>query len=140
MGEVYEAQDLELGEPVAIKAIHSEILDRPNSISQFKREVNLARKVTHPNVCRIFDLFRHKSNDAGVSADAVFVSMELLHGRTLAETLDHNRRMTMERALPIVKQMTGALRAAHAVGIVHRDFKPGNVVLVQAKNPKQLGR
>src|ERR1700746_2708260 len=55
MGEVYGAQDLELGDPVAIKAIHSEILNRPDSISQFKREVNLARKVTHPNVCRIFD-------------------------------------------------------------------------------------
>jgi serine/threonine protein kinase len=138
MGEVYEAQDLELGEQVAIKAIHSEILDRPDSISQFKREVNLARKVTHPNVCRIFDLFRHKSNGAEANADAVFVSMELLHGRTLAETLDHDRRMTMERALPIVKQMAGALRAAHDVGIVHRDLKPGNVVLVQAKNSETV--
>jgi serine/threonine protein kinase len=65
MGEVYEADDLELGEHVAIKAIHTEILAKPNSISQFKREVNLARKVTHPNVCRIFDLFRHKPNGDG---------------------------------------------------------------------------
>jgi eukaryotic-like serine/threonine-protein kinase len=116
MGEVYEAQDLELGEHVAIKAIHSEILERPSSISQFKREVNLARKVTHPNVCRIFDLFRHKPNGDAANADAVFVSMELLHGKTLAETLQQNRRMSMEQAFPLVKQMACALRAAHDVG------------------------
>jgi serine/threonine protein kinase len=138
MGEVYEAHDLELGEHVAIKAIHSEILEKPNSISQFKREVNLARRVTHPNVCRIFDLFRHKPNGAEANADAVFVSMELLHGRTLAETLEQNRRITMERTLPIVKQMACALRAAHDVGIVHRDFKPGNVVLVQGQSSESV--
>src|SRR5215813_2390305 len=94
MGEVYEAHDLELGEHVAIKAIHSEILEKSSSITLFKREVNLARKVTHPNVCRIFDLFRHKPNGGGDAADAVFVSMELLYGTTLAETLRKNGRMS----------------------------------------------
>src|SRR5437588_2092663 len=134
MGEVYEADDLELGEHVAIKAIHSEVLEKPNAIAQFKREVHLARKVTHPNVCRIFDLFRHDQGSEGSDAETVFVSMELLHGRTLAQTIEESGRMTMEAALPLVKQMASALRAAHDVGIVHRDPKPGNVVLVQTQS------
>jgi serine/threonine protein kinase len=134
MGEVYEAEDLELGERVAIKAIHSEILEGADSISRFKREVNLARKVTHPNVCRVFDLFRHTRSGSTGDRDAVFISMELLHGKTLAETLEQHRRLTMEHALPLVRQMGCALQAAHDAGIVHRDFKPGNVVLVNARS------
>jgi len=138
MGEVYEAHDLELGEHVAIKAIHSEFLAKPSSITLFKREVNLARKVTHPNVCRIFDLFRHKTNGSGEATDAVFVSMELLHGKTLAETIRQTRRMSVEQALPLVKQMACALKAAHDAGIVHRDFKPGNVVLVEKRDSEAI--
>jgi eukaryotic-like serine/threonine-protein kinase len=120
MGEVYEAEDLELGEHVAIKAIHSEILERSNALSQFEREVHLARKVTHCNVCRIFDLFRHKTNGDLGSADTVFVSMELLHGKTLAQTLEQTRRMSMEQAFPLVKQMASALAAAHSLQLAAR--------------------
>src|SRR5579863_9530859 len=119
MGEVYEAEDQELRERVAVKTIRAEILSQPNAVARFKREVHLARKVTHPNVCRIFDLFRHKSESG--HEETVFISMELLHGKTLGEQLKAGR-MDMSEALPLVEQISAALGAAHAVGIVHRDF------------------
>ena len=104
MGELYEAEDLELHERVALKTILSGIADDERTeIAMFKREVHLARQVTHPNVCRIFDVFRHRpfdgaqgrpfdaaqgrSGDAGSdpASEVVFLTMELLHGKTLAE-------------------------------------------------------
>jgi eukaryotic-like serine/threonine-protein kinase len=130
MGEVYEAEDQELRERVAVKTIRPDILVQPNAMARFKREVYLARKVTHPNVCRIFDLFRHKPEGGSERDEIVFISMELLRGKTLAARVKDGVRMSMSEALPLVGQMASALAAAHDVGIVHRDFKPGNVVLV----------
>jgi serine/threonine protein kinase/Tol biopolymer transport system component len=126
MGEVYEAEDLELHERLGIKTLRPEVLQQPNAIERFKREVQLARKVTHPNVCRIFDLYRDKSN----GSEVVFVTMEFLRGETLAEHVKHQGRIGTQEALPLITQMASALGAAHQAGIVHRDFKPGNVVLV----------
>jgi serine/threonine protein kinase len=103
-------------------------LDISNAASRFKREIHLARKVTHPNVCRIFDLFRHAPSQGG--EETLFVSMELLHGTTLAEKLEVTGSIPMQEALPLVTQMASALSAAHDVGIVHLDFKPSNVVQV----------
>jgi tetratricopeptide (TPR) repeat protein/TolB-like protein/tRNA A-37 threonylcarbamoyl transferase component Bud32 len=131
MGEVYEAEDQELREPVAVKTIRPEILAQPNALARFKREVHLARKVTHPNVCRIFDLFHHRPEGGSVQEETVFISMELLNGKTLEARLKEAGRMSAGEALPLLRQMASALAAAHAVGIVHRDFKPGNVVLVR---------
>jgi serine/threonine protein kinase len=130
MGEVYEAEDEELRERVAVKTIRPEILVQPNALTRFKREVHLARKVTHRNVCRIFDLFRHKPDAGSVQEEIVFISMELLYGKTLGARLKESGPMSVGEASPLVGQMASALTAAHAVGIVHRDFKPGNVVLV----------
>src|SRR5271165_493739 len=130
MGEVYEADDQELRERVAVKTIRPEILVQSNAMARFKREVLLARKVTHPNVCRIFDLFRHRPEGGGERDEIVFISMELLRGKSLAARLKERGRMGMGEALPLIGQMASALAAAHDVGIVHRDFKPGNVVLV----------
>ena len=130
MGEVYEAEDQELREHVAVKTIRPEILVQSSAMVRFKREVHLARQVTHPNVCRIFDLFRHKQNRGNGQEEAVFISMELLNGRTLAGHLQQHGSMTCAQALPLVNQMVAALSAAHQLGIVHRDFKPGNVMLV----------
>jgi serine/threonine protein kinase/tetratricopeptide (TPR) repeat protein len=126
MGEVYEVEDLELHEHLGIKTLRSELLQQANAIERFKREVHLARKVTHPNVCRVFDLFRDRSSNE----ELVFVTMEFLRGETLAHFLRRHGRMSLEESLPLIKQMASGLSAAHRAGIVHRDFKPGNVVLV----------
>ncbi len=127
MGEVYEADDLELHDHVAIKTLRPETLQEVNAITALRSEVQLARKVTHPNVCRIYDLFRHR----GEGAEIVFISMEFLRGETLGSRLIHQGRMGLGEALPIITQMASGLSAAHEAGIVHGDFKPGNVLLVQ---------
>lgn len=137
MGEVYEAEDQELRERVAVKTIRREILVQANAMARFKREVFLARKVTHPNVCRIFDLFRHKPEDGSVNEEIVFISMELLRGKTLTARMN-GRKMSVSDTLPLVVQMASALQSAHDVGIVHRDFKPGNVVLVGAAGERAV--
>jgi len=133
MGEVYEAEDIELKARRAIKIIRPEILNQSNAVARFRREVRLAQEVTHPNVCRVFDIFRHKSEVSGIH-DVWLVSMELLHGETLTDRLREKGRMSLDEALPLINQMTSALGAAHRAGIVHRDFKPGNVMLVASEN------
>jgi serine/threonine protein kinase/tetratricopeptide (TPR) repeat protein len=131
MGAVYEAEDLELGGHVALKTIRPETAADPRTIERFKQEIYLARKVTHPNVCRIFDLFHHPVPSSG--GEVMFVTMELLRGETLAQRLRRTGRMSAAELLPLVTQMADGLHAAHQVGIVHRDFKPSNVVLVPLK-------
>ncbi|MDE3188565.1 MAG: protein kinase [Acidobacteriota bacterium] len=126
MGEVYEAEDLELQMPVAIKVVRPEIADYPGAMSRFKREVHLAKQVTHPHVCRIFDLFRHRDPEGG---DVIFLSMELLRGQTLAERLRQSGRLSLDEAVTIIRQVASALDAAHSAGILHRDLKPGNIML-----------
>ncbi len=136
MGEVYEAKDLDLGERVALKTIRSDISSEPHTMARFKQEIQLARRVTHPNVCRMFDLGRHRPPpETDPSASVVtFLTMELLEGETLTARLRRVGRMTTAEALPLVQQMAEALASAHDVGVVHRDFKPGNVMLVPSKS------
>src|SRR6266568_4719055 len=133
MGEVYEAEDLELGRTVALKTIRPEIATEPRIVQRFKREITLSLKVTHPNVCRIFDLFHHRGEWGTGVAELSFLAMELLRGETLASRLRAVGRMTSAEALPIVEQMAAGLDAAHRAGVVHRDFKSANVVLVPAE-------
>jgi serine/threonine protein kinase/Tol biopolymer transport system component len=125
MGEVYEAIDLELGESVALKTIRSEIAADGHTVSRFRKEIQLARKVTHANVCRVFDIERHSSPEG----DIVILSMELLRGETLANRLRRLGAMSVDDAGPLVLQMIHGLTAAHRAGVIHRDFKPGNVYL-----------
>jgi tetratricopeptide (TPR) repeat protein/TolB-like protein len=131
MGELYEAEDLELHEHVALKAMRPEIASDEHANRRFRREVQLARQVTHPNICRIFDLFQHQP--PGGRPPVVFVTMELLEGETVSDRLHRDGRFTAETALPLVAQMADALAAAHQAGIVHRDFKSSNVMLLNAK-------
>ena len=141
MGEVYEARDLELGERLALKAIRPEISSDQRIITRFKHEVQLARRVAHHNVCRVFDFGRHlraaSETDGAVSA-INFLTMELLPGETLAKHLGRVGCMTIDEALPVIQQMVEALAAAHKVGVIHRDFKPSNVILVPTASTDDL--
>jgi serine/threonine protein kinase/DNA-binding NarL/FixJ family response regulator/tetratricopeptide (TPR) repeat protein len=140
MGELYEAEDLELRERVALKTILSTVAEDERSVQLFKREVHLARQVTHPNICRIFDVYRHRlATPPGAAApppDVLFLSMELLHGETLAERLRREGRFSGADFLLVLRQMTAGLAAAHRAGVVHRDFKSPNVMLVTPQPPE----
>jgi tRNA A-37 threonylcarbamoyl transferase component Bud32 len=127
MGEVYEAEDLELQVRVALKTLRASLDPDTDTLARFKREVNLARSVTHPNVCRIFDFGIHKRVDDHERVP--FFTMEYLEGVTLSERLQQGP-MAPDEAFPLVVQMTQALDAAHAAGIIHRDFKSPNVMLL----------
>jgi serine/threonine protein kinase len=129
MGQVYEAEDLELHKRVAVKAINDELAANPEMISRLKREVQLAHQVTHPNVCRIFDFGQQRSSGSGPSL--AFITMELLSGETLAQRVQRGP-LAAQEALPIVRQLAGALAAAHCAGVIHRDFKSDNIILLNA--------
>jgi tetratricopeptide (TPR) repeat protein len=129
MGEVYEARDLEgVAETVALKTLLPEIAGDESMIARFKQEIALSRKVAHPNVCRVFDLSRH---DAADGRSIIFLTMEFLAGETLADRL-RGGPMSEAEALPLLEQMAAALDASHEAGVIHRDFKPSNVMLVPA--------
>lgn len=126
MGEVFEVEDLVVGTRVALKALRAD-RTAPAMVERLRRELALARKITHRNVCRIHDLGDHEGR--------VFLTMELLEGETLSERLQRGRP-DHEAALAIADQLVAGLAAAHAEGIVHRDFKSSNVMLVGEGRPR----
>lgn len=120
-GEVYEAEDRERAEIVALKIFRAEVATAGH-VSWLRREVQMAQRVRHGNVCRVFDF---------VSTEGlVFLTMEYLEGETLASILERQGAMTERQALPLVRQIVAGLAAAHGQGVVHRDLKPGNVMVV----------
>ena len=141
MGEVYEAEDEELKERVAVKTARFENVQTLHEIERFRREIQLARKVTHPNVCRTFDVFRHGAVPSGDGPSQILiVSMELLAGETLDKRIRAHGRFKTAEAFPLVEQLCAGLAAAHRVGIVHRDFKSSNVMLVPQQAGPALGQ
>lgn len=127
MGEVYEAEDLELRQAVALKTVHPRDATHEVAIERFKREIHLARRVTHANVCRIYDVGYHARPDG---TSVIYLTMELLEGETLASRIRRQGTLSPAESLPIAHQMIAALSAAHAAGVIHRDFKSENVFLV----------
>ena len=127
MGEVYEVWDSDLKERIALKTIRLDIASSPIAIERFKREVKQARTISHVNVCRVYEAF----SDELISGDRIwFLTMELLEGPTLSEYLREHGPLPAAQVLELVEQMAGGLTAAHELGIVHRDFKSSNVMLV----------
>jgi serine/threonine protein kinase/Tfp pilus assembly protein PilF len=124
MGAVYEAEDMELGERVALKTIHTEMAANPRMLLRFKKEIQLAKRISHPNVCRIHDL----GIDESTSESLAFLTMELILGETLAQHL-HANRLTIDEVENIAMQVAAGLSAAHKAGVVHRDLKSRNVIL-----------
>lgn len=127
MGEVYAAHDLVLGEDVALKILMYRKDDAASAMARLRAEVQLARRVTSRHVCRIFDLGVHKL-DTG--AELLFLTMQLLRGETLRRRLKKRGRFPPDEARRLALQMATGLAAAHETGVIHRDFKSDNVMLV----------
>jgi len=121
MGEVYRADDLTLGQPVALKFLPEDASRDETLLERFRNEVRLSRRVSHPNVCRVYDV--------GEVEGHTFFTMEYVDGEDLASLLRRIGRLPADKALEIARQLCAGLAAAHAKGVLHRDLKPANIML-----------
>jgi serine/threonine-protein kinase len=121
MGEVYRADDLKLGQPVALKFLPRNVERDSDRLERFLTEVRLSLRVTHPNVCRVFDI--------GNIEDRHYLSMEYVDGEDLASLLRRIGRLPEDKAIEIARQLCAGLAAAHEEGVLHRDLKPANVMI-----------
>jgi serine/threonine protein kinase/tetratricopeptide (TPR) repeat protein len=127
MGAVYRARDRELDEIVALKILHSGVLKNPEVVARFKREVKLARRITHRNVARTFDL--------GEVDGTYYLTMEFIAGRGLTEEIDliRGQGMDLKRFFLLAAQICDGLEAAHTAGVIHRDLKPDNILIEESE-------
>jgi hypothetical protein len=126
MGYVYRAEDIELDQTVALKFLNPTIRNFPEAVDYLKREVRLARQITHPSVVRVFDI--------GSANGYAFISMEFVAGEDVGSLVKRVGTLPPSKVLQIAQQMADGLAAAHATGILHRDLKPGNVMIDGAGN------
>jgi Protein kinase domain len=130
MGEVYRAEDLKLGQTVALKFLPRSLAQTENALERFTREVRLARQVSHPNVCRVFDIGEiSETFDAGKTFTHTYLTMEFVDGEDLASLIRRIGRLPPDKAVEIARQLCAGLAAAHEHGIIHRDLKPANIML-----------
>jgi serine/threonine-protein kinase len=120
MGEVFRADDLSLGQPVALKFLPPSMTDE-STLERFRNEVRIARRISHPNVCRVYDI--------GQAGDHVFLSMEYVDGEDLSSLLRRIGRLPSDKAIEIARKICAGLAAAHDKGVLHRDLKPANIML-----------
>jgi Protein kinase domain len=121
MGEVYRAEDLRLSQMLAIKFLPEALAQDQAALARFHSEVRVARQVSHPNVCRVFDI--------GDADGMPFLTMEYVDGEDLACLLRRIGRLPQDKAIEISRQICAGLAAAHERGVVHRDLKPANIML-----------
>jgi serine/threonine-protein kinase len=123
MGSVYRARDTELDEVVALKVLKRELITSPGILERFRQEAKLARRVTHKNVARTFDIGEHSGEK--------FLTMELIDGESLGARLTRDGALSMKDTIAIGSAICAGLAAAHAAGVVHRDLKPDNVLVAK---------
>ena len=123
MGTVYRARDEELDELIAVKMLLPEFVEEAGMLERFRREVKLARRVTHKNVARVFDIGEHGSSK--------YLTMEYIEGETLSATVSRQGPMPVMQVVEIALAICAGLAAAHAAGVVHRDLKPENVMMAK---------
>ena len=121
MGEVYRADDLKLGQAVALKFLPAIVENDAGRLQRFLNEVKIARQISHPNVCRVYDV--------GEVDGHHYLSMEYVDGEDLASLLRRIGRLPTDKAVQISRQLCAGLAAAHEQGILHRDLKPANVMI-----------
>jgi serine/threonine-protein kinase len=121
MGEVYRADDLKLGQTVALKFLPDELMHDPARLAQFHNEVRIARTISHRNVCRTYDV--------GDADGRPFLTMEYVDGEDLASLLRRIGRFPQEKAVEVARQICAGVAAAHERGVLHRDLKPANVMI-----------
>jgi serine/threonine protein kinase len=126
MGTVYKVMDKEVNEKIALKVLKPEISFDLKTIERFRNELKIARKISQPNVCRMYDLMKESGT--------YFITMEYVSGEDLKSTILRLGRISMGKALIIAKQICSGLAAAHQLGIVHRDLKPHNIMIDRAGN------
>jgi tetratricopeptide (TPR) repeat protein len=130
MGIVYQAEDDILQRPVAYKVLPDAVRDDPRALEDFLREARIAASLHHPNIVTIFD--------AGQTADAVYIAMEYVEGRSLQDILDEVRVLPLSGALDVFRQACRSLIHAHRQQIVHRDVKPANIMVSSAGTVKLM--
>lgn len=128
MGEVYEAEDLTVGQTVALKTIRADMAGDISQAERFRRELRISRNLAHRNVCKVFE---YGDIDRGPRGHLRFFTMELLRGETLAQRLTKLGRLSPNSALEILRQVASGLDEVHRGGIIHRDLKPSNIFLVR---------
>jgi serine/threonine-protein kinase len=121
MGEVYRAQDLKLGQSVALKFLPETVHHDPARLERFLAEVRIARQISHPNVCRVYDV--------GEIDGRHYLSMEYVDGEDLAALLRRIGRLPPDKGVEIARQLCAGLAAAHDRGVLHRDLKPANIMI-----------
>jgi serine/threonine protein kinase len=128
MAKVYRGTDTVLGRPVAVKILAPQFTDDPSFVDRFRREAQAAARLNHPNLVSVYDT----GSDDGVH----FIVMEYVEGRTLADYLAGGGRIMPQRAIEIAEAVSQALTAAHAQGVIHRDIKPGNIMITPSGDVK----
>ncbi len=121
MGKVYKVVDKEINEKIALKILKPEISLDEKIIERFRNEVKLARKISHPNVCRMYDLLKEKG--------MYFITMEYISGEDLKSTVSRVGQLSVGKTLAIARQICKGLAEAHKMGVVHRDLKPHNIII-----------
>jgi serine/threonine-protein kinase len=121
MGEVYRADDLKLGQPVALKFLPRALASDPVRRERFFAEVRITRQLAHPNICRVYDIAEFEGQH--------FLSMEYIDGEDLASLIKRIGYLPNEKALEITRQLIAGLAAAHDRGVLHRDLKPANIMI-----------
>jgi serine/threonine-protein kinase len=130
MGEVYRADDLKLGQPVALKFLPQDVESDPERLDRFLNEVRLSLRVTHPHVCRVFDIGQVTfAADSRAGTTRHFLSMEYVDGEDLASLLRRIGRLPEDKGVEIARQLCAGLAAAHDEGVLHRDLKPANIMI-----------
>jgi serine/threonine-protein kinase len=138
MAEVHEGRDLRLGRRVAIKILKPELAEDPAFLSRFRREAQSAASLNHPNIVAVYDTGEDELDGGARSAVVPFIVMELVEGITLKELLHSGNPLVPERALEITAGILAALDYSHRHGIIHRDIKPGNVMLTTTGTVKVM--